>query len=117
VAAGGGERKKKRNSSSSDRRRSSSSSSTTTLRPKRRILPSEMPRLPQLSRRGQRQWRTLLEDEVRRFFSPPFSTSSAAAAAAHPSLSPSLPLQNLPHGKTAPSPRGGHPSGDPRDHG
>lgn len=69
VAAGGGERKKKRHSSSSDRRRSSSSSSTTTLRPKRRILPSEMPRLPQLSRRGQRQWRTLLEDEVRRFFS------------------------------------------------
>ena len=89
VAAGGGERKKKRNSSSSDRRRSSSSSSTTTLRPKRRIFPSEMPRLPQLSRRGQRQWRTLLEDEVRRFFFPPFSTSSAAAAAAHPSLSPS----------------------------
>ena len=69
VAAGGsgGERNgKKRNSSSKERRRSSSSLSTSRSTPKRRILPSEMPRLPPLPRGGKRQWRTLLEDEVRR---------------------------------------------------
>ena len=62
----------------SDRRRRASSSSSSTssaaaaaAAPRRRILPSEMampsqlpPPLP-LSRRGQRQWQTLLEDEVR----------------------------------------------------
>ena len=93
VAAGSGERngKKRNGSSSKERRRSSSSSSTSTSStPKRRILPSEMPRLPPLPRGGQRQWRTLLEDEVRikrGFFFPDafllllalFQTSSSAA--------------------------------------
>ena len=61
-----------------------------TARRETRILPSEMPRLPPLPRGGQRQWRTLLEDEVRRkrgFFFPDafllllalFQTSSSAA--------------------------------------
>ena len=118
VAAGGGERTKKKRNSGSDRRRSSS----TALKSKRRILPSEMPKLPQLSRRGQRQWRTLLEDEVREDKLFRFSTSSAAsAAAAHLlSLSPLLSLslfENTPHETTtAPSPRRGHSAGDPRDH-
>lgn len=83
---GGKKRSGGSSSSSSKERRRSSSTSTST--PKRRILPSEMPRLPPLPRGGQRQWRTLLEDEVRGFFfffsdalllllAPLFKTSSS----------------------------------------
>ena len=73
--SGGGERRRKGSSSDRRRRSSSSSSSSPSSRSKRRILPSEMPRLPQVSRRGQRQWRTLLEDEVSKkvFFLPSLS--------------------------------------------
>ena len=70
VAAGGvGDERSnsKKDRNSSDRRRSSSSSASTSSEQKRRTLPSEMPRFSQPSGRGQRaEWRTLLEDEVRR---------------------------------------------------
>lgn len=99
VAAGGdGERSnsKKRNS---DRRRSSSSSASTSSKPKRRILPSEMSRLPQLSRTGQRaEWRTLLEDEVRREGFLLFLLFSFDLCSAH--LFPSLSIETQPAKQT-----------------
>lgn len=64
---GNGSRGKRKCKSSSDRRRSSSTS--TAVKPRKRMQPpppSSTP--PSLSRRGRRQWRTLLEDEVRVFF-------------------------------------------------
>lgn len=111
--AGGGRGKRNNKSGSGDRRRSSSTSNA--VKTNRRIQPQAPPPPPPspLARRGQRQWRTLLEDEVRFSFRA-FSKRKRFCSSFN--LAHLHPLLHNTQTTAAPSPRRGDPSGDPRDH-
>ena len=113
VAAGGGERKKKRHSSSSDRRRVfvfvfNHDTETEEADPSLGDAPAATAVPPRAE---------AVADAARgrgeKIFFPSFFDLLCRRRCCS---SFTLSFQNLPHEKTAPSPRGGHPSGDPRDH-